>query len=171
MKKNLWLVGLGSFCLFLNSCQCSKKAEKKSPEAKVPFVDYQALPNNPHQAPDYSGIQILDVVKIELKEGQGKKDVQLNYKVNVAFSMWVYDPKKKLNQGLPIAGVPKAVEQMIEVGKSNVIKGLHTGLIGMKAGGKRRLLIPANQAYGSQGGPNIPPNSIVMVEVDLKKIN
>src|SRR3954465_10780076 len=46
------------------------------------------------------------------------------------------------------------------LGQGNVIKGWDQGLVGIKAGGRRELIIPAKLAYGAQGQqPAIPPNA------------
>lgn len=52
----------------------------------------------------------------------------------------------------------------------NVIKGWEQGVVGMKVGGKRKLLIPPDLAYGPRGGPGIPPNSRLYFEIQLLKI-
>lgn len=54
---------------------------------------------------------------------------------------------------------------------SGLIPGWQEGMIGMKEGGKRRMIIPAEKAYGAQGsGENIPPNSNLVFDVTLKKV-
>lgn len=53
---------------------------------------------------------------------------------------------------------------------SGVIKGWQDGVPGMKVGGKRRLLIPADQAYGSQAQQGIPANSDLVFDIELVKI-
>lgn len=56
------------------------------------------------------------------------------------------------------------------VGTGRVIAGWDQGLLGMKVGGKRRLIIPANLAYGDQGIASIPPNSPLIFEIELVSI-
>ena len=57
------------------------------------------------------------------------------------------------------------------LGAGQVIQGWDQGIVGMKVGGKRKLVIPASLAYGSQSpAPSIPPNSTLVFEVELLKV-
>jgi peptidylprolyl isomerase len=54
------------------------------------------------------------------------------------------------------------------LGKGQVIPGWDQGVAGMKVGGRRELIIPAELAYGKTGSPpTIPPNSPLVFVVDL----
>jgi peptidylprolyl isomerase len=58
-----------------------------------------------------------------------------------------------------------------ELGGGNVIKGWDKGLVGMKVGGRRQLVIPSDLAYGAQGSPpSIPPDAALVFDIDLKKV-
>ncbi|MGO8870992.1 MAG: FKBP-type peptidyl-prolyl cis-trans isomerase [Acidimicrobiales bacterium] len=57
------------------------------------------------------------------------------------------------------------------LGKGQVIKGWDEGVVGMKAGGRRELIIPASLGYGaSSPGAGIAPNDTLVFIVDLQKI-
>ena len=58
------------------------------------------------------------------------------------------------------------------LGQNRVIQGWELGVLGMKVGEKRKLTIPSELGYGSQGaGELIPPNATLIFEVELLKIN
>merc|ERR1719229_64470 len=58
------------------------------------------------------------------------------------------------------------------LGKGEVIKGWDVGCVGMKVGGKRKLIIPPKFAYGQEGSPpTIGPNATLTFTIQLKAIN
>ena len=59
------------------------------------------------------------------------------------------------------------------LGKGEVIKGFDMGILGMKVGEKRRIMVPSSLGYGAQGAGNglIPPDSNLIFEVELLSVN
>jgi len=98
---------------------------------------------------------------IELKEGTG--DVaKAGQSVSVHYTGWLTDGKKfdsSVDRGQPFS---------FKLGAGQVIKGWDEGVAGMKVGGKRKLIIPADLAYGNRAmGGVIPANSTLVFEVEL----
>jgi FKBP-type peptidyl-prolyl cis-trans isomerase len=58
-----------------------------------------------------------------------------------------------------------------QLGKGSVIKGWDQGLVGIKPGGRRELIIPPKLGYGAQGQPpSIPPNATLVFIVDALSV-
>jgi FKBP-type peptidyl-prolyl cis-trans isomerase len=61
---------------------------------------------------------------------------------------------------------------VLKLGDNTVIKGWEQGLVGMKEGGQRRLVIPPHLGYGEQGAGEglIPPNAMLVFDVQLAQV-
>lgn len=111
--------------------------------------------------PSLSAPKIVKGFKIEdLKKGSGKEakrgdTVTVNYKGTLTDGT-VFD--SSYDRGQPFT---------TQIGVGQVIQGWDTGIPGMKVGGKRKLTIPAELGYGSQGAGKIPPNATLIFEVEL----
>jgi peptidylprolyl isomerase len=106
-----------------------------------------------------------ELVREDLTPGTGKEAtagslVSVNY-VGVAYSTGKeFDSSWSRNQPIELV-----------LGAGQVIKGWDEGLVGMKEGGRRKLIIPASMAYGAAGnGPDIGPNESLIFVVDLVKV-
>jgi FKBP-type peptidyl-prolyl cis-trans isomerase len=104
------------------------------------------------------------VLKIEdLKVGEGK-EAKAGDVVEVHYTGWLTNGKK----------FDSSVGQkplQFKLGAKKVIQGWDEGVAGMKVGGKRKLTIPPELAYGAAGaGDDIPPNATLVFEVELLKI-
>ena len=126
-------------------------------------------PNPPDKAdpkvPPVKGTPPAKLVKTDIKKGHGKAaksgdKLTVNY-VGISCSTGkVFDASYPRHQAFPLT-----------LGKGEVIPGWDQGLVGMKAGGRRELVIPASLGYGAQGsGADIAPNETLIFVVDLVKI-
>src|SRR5688572_3457116 len=88
--------------------------------------------------------------------------------VLVNYTGWLYEGDRRTTQFDTSVG--KAPFE-VTIGETQVIKGWTQGLVGMKVGGKRQLIIPPDLAYGPEGNPPvIPPSSTLEFEVELLKL-
>ena len=75
-----------------------------------------------------------------------------------------------LEDGTPFAASTRRPFIFV-VGRGIVIRGLDLGLLGMRAGGQRRITIPPSMGYGAAGYPPVvPPDATLIFEVDLARI-
>jgi FKBP-type peptidyl-prolyl cis-trans isomerase len=98
-----------------------------------------------------------------LKEGTGE-EAKNNDKVTVHYVGTLENGTQfdsSLDRGEPF---------VFTLGIGRVIKGWDQGVLGMKIGEKRKLTIPPELGYGSRGVGSIPPNSILIFEVELLEI-
>lgn len=107
---------------------------------------------------------VKSLQKIDIKEGTGAEvkpgdTVTVDYTGAVAATGVIF--QSSLDTGQPIS-----------FSLNGVIKGWTDGVPGMKVGGERRLIIPADQAYGANppAGSGIPANAPLVFDITLHKI-
>ncbi|MCE9596311.1 MAG: FKBP-type peptidyl-prolyl cis-trans isomerase [Planctomycetes bacterium] len=114
-------------------------------------------PPQEHLTP--SGVQYA-----ELLEGHGSTAVYGSL-VSIDYTGWLGDGRRfdsTYDRGTPLS---------FTIGKAEVAKGLEDGVLGLRAGGKRRLTIPPELGWGATGIPDvIPPNSTLVFEIELVQV-
>lgn len=113
-------------------------------------------PTEIHEVVTASGVRYTD-----LKLGQG--DTADTGKVlEVHYSGWLKEGGVKFDSSIEDRPFT------FRLGAGDVIKGWDEGLVGMKVGGKRRLVIPPELGFGKQGvGSVVPPNAVLVYEFEL----
>ncbi|WP_397535025.1 FKBP-type peptidyl-prolyl cis-trans isomerase [Roseateles sp.] len=90
-------------------------------------------------------------------------------RLTVHYTGWLYDVRATNQKGSQFDSSVGKTPFAFTLGAGAVIQGWDRGFAGMKAGGKRTLVIPAAQGYGAQGagGGAIPANAALIFEVEL----
>jgi FKBP-type peptidyl-prolyl cis-trans isomerase FkpA len=102
----------------------------------------------------------------DLREGTGATATQ-GRNVMVSYTGWLYDPTKPESKGTQF---DTSANFSFQLGAGRVIPGWDQGVVGMKVGGQRRLVIPPNLGYGSQMVGSIPPNSTLVFDIMLLNV-
>jgi FKBP-type peptidyl-prolyl cis-trans isomerase FkpA len=90
--------------------------------------------------------------------------------LTVNYSGWLYDASKPDAKGVQFDSSAGREAFLFTLGAGGVIAGWDEGLLGMKAGGVRRLIIPPSLAYGgSRNGP-IPPFATLVFDIELVSV-
>ena len=109
--------------------------------------------------------------KIDHVEGQGK-EARAGSPIVVHYTGWLFDADKENNKGEKFdSSLDRNDPFSFNLGAGQVIKGWDEGFAGMKEGGKRTLIIPADMGYGAAGaGGVIPPNATLVFDIELLEV-
>ncbi len=108
---------------------------------------------------------------MELKAGTGDAITAGKIAV-VQYTGWLYETSAADNKGKQFDSSRTGGQPFrFPLGAGQVIKGWDQGVVGMKFGESRRLIIPADLAYGDSGAGNvIPPGATLVFDIDLVAI-
>ncbi len=115
---------------------------------------------------------VTELKKIDVKPGTGAEAVS-GRPVMVHYTGWLYDPAAPEGKGKKFdSSRDRGLPFGFFLGEGKVIKGWDQGVVGMKVGGQRTLIIPASLAYGERGagGGLIPPNAPLIFDVELLEV-
>jgi len=95
---------------------------------------------------------------IEIEEGEGTPATP-GHEVRVAYTLWLADG----------TGIDEGTIHWFVLGSSTprLIAGFTEGIVGMREGGRRRLLVPSELGYGAQGSGAVPPDASLIFDVEL----
>jgi peptidylprolyl isomerase len=125
-----------------------------------------------------SSIPALDKPEVEVPDGPPPKELKIDDivegdgpaakagdQLDMHYVGVLYDTKEEFD-----ASYNRGETFPLTLGAGGVIPGWDEGIVGMKEGGRRRLIIPPDKAYGAEGRPGIPPNSTLVFVVDVVKL-
>ncbi len=90
--------------------------------------------------------------------------------VTVDYTGWLYDPSAADSKGPQFDSSIGRTPFSFTIGAGQVIRGWDEGVVGMKVGGVRRLVIPPSLAYGATRSGPIPPNSTLVFDITLESV-
>ena len=114
------------------------------------------------------GGTIAEFQKLDTEVGSGAEAVP-GTNVTVHYTGWLYDENAADRHGQKFdSSLDRGESFTFPLGGGRVIRGWDEGVAGMKVGGKRTLMIPAEYGYGARGaGGVIPPNASLVFDVEL----
>jgi FKBP-type peptidyl-prolyl cis-trans isomerase FkpA len=101
----------------------------------------------------------------DLRVGTGA-EATAGRRLTVNYAGWLYSATAAENKGRQF----DAGRLPFTLGAGEVIRGWDQGVPGMRVGGLRRLVIPPELAYGSQGRGPIPPNATLVFDIELTNV-
>lgn len=150
--------------LFLLALAQAQTSTTAPPTAPAPKPAAATKKNEPGKNPnDPRQLKFEDIVIGKGKPAAKGKTVKVHY------TGWLYDSTAPGGKGKEIDSSLKRNEPWsFLLGAGKVIKGWDEGFKDMKVGGKRRLIIPSEMAYGKRGArTEVPPNAPLIFELEL----
>jgi peptidylprolyl isomerase len=136
------------------------KARKVKPTAGEANIDRKPkVPEGKGDPP--SNLEVQDLIV-----GKGKR-AQAGDMVTVQYVGVLFDNGKEFDASWQGSRAGPGFD--FPLGAGQVIPGWDQGVVGMREGGRRKLIIPPELAYGAQGfPPDIPPNAALIFDIDLE---
>ncbi|NHZ80542.1 FKBP-type peptidyl-prolyl cis-trans isomerase [Massilia sp. CCM 8695] len=142
------------------------------PPAPPPSAQPAAQPATPPGTVVLAEPVLDPLVATDTKVGTGA-EATAGSKVFVHYTGWLYKPMATRQRGRQFdSSLTRGAPLEFVLGTGRVIKGWDQGVMGMKVGGKRTLVIPSYLAYGKRGAPGggIPPDADLIFDVELVNV-
>ncbi|MGQ0704507.1 MAG: FKBP-type peptidyl-prolyl cis-trans isomerase [Gemmatimonadales bacterium] len=141
---------------------CPREAESFRRAVNPPELPADTIPENLDYAADLQ-VDLSDMAKLpigvlyrDLRVGDGP-EVGEGDSVLVHYRGW-----------LPNAVLVDSAEAGVRIGAGDGLPGIEAALPGMKVGGLRKLVLSPGLAFGVEGSFGVPPNSVVVYDVELR---
>ena len=119
---------------------------------------------SPSTPSDYAPYSQIDLVFGAGASAETGKVLTVNY------TGWFYDSEAPDQKGVQFTTSALSGPAIFTAGANTVIEGWEKGVLGMKEGGSRRLVIPPSLAYGPNRYAAIPPNATLVFDIELVKV-
>ncbi|MBP1603643.1 MAG: fbp 2 [Acidobacteria bacterium] len=120
--------------------------------------------DSPSSPSGYAPFSQIDLVFGDGASAETGKTLTTNY------NGWLYDADAPDKKGVQFASSVTSGQMVFVAGSGEVIAGWDKGVIGMREGGVRRLIIPPSLGYGANRYSIIPPNATLVFELELLKV-
>ena len=164
MQARLFVIA--SILLFAACSQKEKPAGEATaePAASAPASETAAASAD-------TGVPAMPLQTTDLTPGSGA-DIKKDQTALVHYTGWLYDAAAPENKGKQFDSSVGGEPFEFQLGAGHVIAGWDQGVVGMKVGGKRRLVIPPDLGYGAKGAGQglIPPGATLVFDVELVEI-
>jgi FKBP-type peptidyl-prolyl cis-trans isomerase len=87
--------------------------------------------------------------------------------VTVNYTGWFYDASKTDKKGVQFDSTTGGTSLTFTLGAGTVVAGFDKGIVGMRTGGVRRLIVPPSLGYGNSRYASIPPNATLVFDIEL----
>jgi FKBP-type peptidyl-prolyl cis-trans isomerase FkpA len=166
MTQKSLAIALTAFILIACTPRDKPESEATTAAAPAPAAEPAAVAATPP-----TGTDVMPMQKIDLQPGTGA-EIKSGQNALVHYTGWLFDAAAPDNKGKKFdSSVDRNEPFEFPVGAGMVIKGWDEGVVGMKVGGKRRLVIPPDMGYGARGaGGVIPPGATLVFDVELVEI-
>ena len=158
-KKNFFIA-----CAMLLAFGCNQNAEQIKPAEEKPAVaapattSYPGDPVSTEPTAAAAGLKYIDYVAGSGATAEAGKTVVVHY-------------TGYLTNGFKVdSSVDRDAAISFSLGAGEMIKGWDIGVVGMKVGGKRKLIIPPDLGYGASDYGPIPGGSVLVFDIELLEV-